>query len=375
MKVDFNVNILNALISENINKSTEITNEFPKINLWRRYEDKPTVNQLNQLASFFNIPFGYFFLNELPKNEYPIPHYITNNKQNFVPSNELKDVLNIVQHRQEWAKDILKELQDEPLKFPASLNMQTPIVVATTIMKNLLKLQNNWAATLGTWEDAFRLLITRMEDIGAFVVVNGVVGNNNYRKLDVKEFRGFVLYDEYAPFIFINRNDFISGRIFTIIHEFVHILIGKSSSIDFAQLLPADNHIEIYCDSVAAEFLVPTNDLKQKVHEIGVDYNKLTKYYKVSRVVIARRLLDINVIDKNEFFEDYNKFGNAEVKVLLKKGGDFYNTAPYRIGRSFFNLIYSAVKRNKILYRDAFKITGLTPKSFDGYVNKHLSVQ
>ncbi len=40
----------------------------------------------------------------------------------------------------------------------------------------------------------------------------GVVGSNTRRKLDIEEFRGFMLYDEYAPLIFINANDSISGK-------------------------------------------------------------------------------------------------------------------------------------------------------------------
>lgn len=79
--------------------------------------------------------------------------------------------------------------------------------------------------------------------MGVFVVMNGVVNNNNKRKLDVTEFRGFVLHDEYAPFVFINNNDAVSGKIFTLIHEIARILLGKTASFDLRHLQPADDDI------------------------------------------------------------------------------------------------------------------------------------
>jgi hypothetical protein len=35
-------------------------------------------------------------------------------------------------------------------------------------------------------------------------VINGVVVNDTHRRLNVEEFRGFALCDDYAPLIFVN---------------------------------------------------------------------------------------------------------------------------------------------------------------------------
>jgi hypothetical protein len=91
-------------------------------------------------------------------------------------------------------------------------------------------------------------------------------------------------------------------------------------------------------------------------------------------MVIARRLLDTEFISRPQFFAAYNSFKKYTSEAPIKSsdsGGNFYNTAPYRISKSFFNLVYASVKQNKLLYRDAFRLTGLTPKSFDGYVKEH----
>jgi len=83
--------------------------------------------------------------------------------------------------------------------------------------------------------------------------------------------------------------------------------------------------------------------------------------------------LDVQAISHNEFFSFYQTHISKEIKKEGSKGGDFYNTAPYRISKRFFELIYNSAKQNKILYMDAFHLTGLKPKTFDEYARKHLS--
>ena len=60
-------------------------------------------------------------------------------------------------------------------------------------------------------------------------MMSGIVGNNTHRPLDVEEFRALSVIDAYAPLIFINSNDSINGRLFSLLHEFSHICIGENS--------------------------------------------------------------------------------------------------------------------------------------------------
>ncbi len=379
MQVNFNINILKQLLVQQPDKADAITSKFPKIDEWKQDIKKPTFNQLADLANYFNIPFGYFFLKDIPVKEYPIPHYRTVNQGVFSHSEELLDTIQILEERQNWATDILKEFDKDSLDFAGSITTEISIQKAAEQIREILDVTENWAKThnFATWYDAFKFLVTKTENAGIFVVINGVVGNNSHRVLNVSEFRGFVLFDEFAPFIFINNNDFVSSKIFTLIHEIAHILIGKSASFDYSNLQPANNIIEDFCDAVAAEFLVSTESLLFNLTKIGKDYQKLAFHYKVSKIVIIRRLYDLGKITYEEFLEDLNSLRiiKSESKKLSDKAttGDFYNTAPYRISRNFFNLLYASIKQNKILYRDAFRLSGLSPKSFDGYVEKYIT--
>ena len=103
----------------------------------------------------------------------------------------------------------------------------------------------------------------KIEATGILIVINGVVGNNNYRKLDPDEFRGFVLSDEHAPLVFINGADFKAAQMFTIAHEVAHLWINREGVSNFEAMQPPPVRVETWCNEVAAEFLVPATELSQ----------------------------------------------------------------------------------------------------------------
>ncbi len=377
MTVNFNSNILNQLVALKPDKATDVDVKFPYFKDWRQNKRNPTLNQLSKVADYFNVPFGYFFINKIQDKEYPIPHYRTISRGQFKPSEELLDVINIVEQRQKWASYMLKKINHNEIPYANSVSIQDSVEETAQKIRDILDVHESWAKFegFGKWIDAFKYLVDKIENAGVFVVINGVVGNNTFRPLNINEFRGFVLYDELAPFIFINGVDFVSARIFTLIHEFVHILIGKSASFDFVTLQPANNAIEEFCDAVAAEFLVSKNSLLGNIKKFGADYEKLANIYKVSQIVIARRLLDIDKIGYPDFLKYYENFKGYKQEVTKPEtpGGDFYNNQPNRISKSFFNLLYLAVNQNQILYRDAFRLSGLSPKSFDTYIERYIT--
>ena len=81
--------------------------------------------------------------------------------------------------------------------------------------------------------------------------------------LDLNEFRGFALSNEYAPLIFINSKDTDAARSFTLLHELAHIAIGKSGlSNDLYE-----HQVEQWCNKVAAEVLIPKDSLQRNYEE------------------------------------------------------------------------------------------------------------
>jgi len=346
---------------------------FPNLQKWINNEIQPTLKQLEKLAKATSVPLGYFFLNEPLIEQLPIPHYRTiTDDQTSNTSPNLLETVQVMQRRQEWMREYSIDQGYHPLNFVGVKHLNSnPIEIAKEIRAEL-GLIDGWTSKYNTWQEALRMLFNTVEEIGIILSVNGVVGNNTHRKLDVNEFRGFVLIDEYAPLIFINGADRKAAQMFTLAHELAHIWFGVSAAFDLQNLQAANNDIEKACNLVAAEFLVPEIEIReiwQSVKNSNERFQALARHFKVSEIVTARRALDLTLITKDEFFAFYqNRI--ARENNNNSSGGNFYASQNYRIGRRFGESVIRATIEGKLLYSEAYRLTGIRGKTFSEFATR-----
>ena len=119
--------------------------------------------------------------------------------------------------------------------------------------------------------------------------------------------------DQYAPFIVLNSKESHAGRIFTLIHEFAHLWLGEpgisaSSEISFRSRLNSNQLVEHYCDIVAANALMPTEEFLE-IWNRGSPYGAIDKveivasHFTVSEHAVAARALSLCVIDPDAFLD------------------------------------------------------------------------
>lgn len=375
MKGELNIsaNMLTWAVARAGYDLAEFITKFPRLEKWLNGEKNPTFKQLEIFSKKVYLPLGYLFLPEPPRENLPIPFFRTNGEQAQTVSINVYDTILIMQQRQDWLKDYLQENDFEKLPFVGKFINVFNVDEIVSDIRRTLNLAENWANDFGTWQEAQDHLVQNIEDKGVITVFNGVVENNGHRKIPVDECRGFVLVDQIAPFMFINNADSKAAQMFTIVHELAHIWTGHSAGFDFRKLEPANDSIEILCDKIAAEFLVPTNMFNIIWNETQ-DFRRLSRYFKVSEIVIARRALDTNKISKQHFLNFYNEYINREVlkKEAQPPGGSFYATTRKRLSPTFAYHVNNAVKSNKLLYRDAYKLTSLKGDTFQTFFSKHL---
>ena len=353
-----------------------LVGRFPRLEDWESGTALPTFRQLEDFAKATCAPFGYLFLSTPPDEDIPIPHYRTvSGVEPPRPSPNLLDTVYAMQRRQWWMREHLTGEGHDPLPYVACAHPGDHPATTAREMHNVLGLDAGWAAELSSWEAALRTLRQRMDEAGMLVVANGVVGNNTHRPLDVVEFRGFVLMDEYAPLVFVNNADAKAAQMFTLAHELAHVFYGSSASFDLRGLQPATEHTEQACDRAAAEFLVPESDLRPAWNEAANSpdpFKTLARRFKVGVVVAARRALDVQLIEPAAFRKFYEEWqGNEQRKrQTASDGGDFYASQNLRLGKRFASTVIRKARSGEMSYAEAYRLTGLHGRTFEEYARR-----
>lgn len=343
-----------------------LVGKFRKLREWEAGELRPTLKQAEDFARAVHVPVGYLFLTEPPEESLPIPDFRTFAGQPMLrPSPNLLDTIYACQERQSWYRDFARITQAPELDFIGSAtNNMSPEEVAAQ-MRNTLDIDLDARKGCQTWTDALRLFIRQADKIGVLVMVNGVVMSNTHRKLDPTEFRGFALSDALAPLIFINGADTKAAQIFTLAHELAHLWLGDSalSNIEAAPR-QGFRQEEVWCNAIAAELLVPIVNLRAELRAgelLSDTLRRLARRFKVSTLVILRRLLDAGQLDRSSFDEVWNQECKRLRQITQKgsDGGDFYRTTIARVSPRFARALISSTLEGQTLFRDAYRMLGV----------------
>jgi Zn-dependent peptidase ImmA (M78 family) len=353
----------------------DLRKKFPKVLQWERGEVNPTLKQLEAFAKAVRVPVGYLFLPAPPKEQLPIPDLRTIRNQKFRnPSPDLLDTIYAMQRRQAWLREELIDCEAEPPDFVGSARLKDDPEDIGREMRRIAGLDDGWASTVRTWQEAVGELRRAFEQLSIMAVINGIVGNNTHRKLNVEEFRGFALSDEYAPLIFINGADAKSAQMFTLVHELAHIWLGESALTDTGLMSRPSENIESWCDRAAAEFLVPARELKAywpDVRHEDTRFERVARRFKVSPIVAGRRAMDLRLVGRDTFFEFYKEYIAKEHRQRPAGGkGDFYNNQNTRVCEMFAIHVMRAAKGGRLSFKDAYDLTGLHGGTFQEYAHR-----
>ena len=354
---------------------TELAVSFKKLPEWEAGERRPTLKQLEAFARAVHVPVGYLFLAEPPDERLPIADFRTvADTATTRASPGLIDTIYTMQRRQAWLREHLVENEAEPLTFAASARLADDPVVVGREMRRTLGLDKGWSAGVRSWQDAVNELRRVIERLGVMAVINGVVGNNTHRRLSVAEFRGFALTDRYAPLIFVNGADAKTAQMFTLAHELAHVWLGEGGLSGFENLLPGGTDVEDWCNQAAAEFLVPSHELREiwiQVRREQHPFEAVGRSFKVSPVVAARRAMDLELIQRSAFFEFYGRYIDREHRGgATSSRGNFYNTQNARVGKLFAAHVMGAAIGGEIGFREAYELTGLRGGTFQDYAGR-----
>ena len=363
LRVSVRPEILRWACERSGKKKTDIVKRFPGFPAWERGEKQPTLKQLESFAKTTYAPIGFLFLNEPPQEEIPIPDFRTiADKPVGHPSANLLDTLYLCQQRQTWYREYASAEGEERPKFVGSISQTDDIESTAARMREQVGFDLEERRRLSTWVEALRQFVQQVDTAGVLVMVSGVVGSNNRRRLDPEEFRGFALVDDLAPLIFVNGADTKAAQMFTLAHELVHVWLGQSALSDSSARIVPDHKIERWCNQVAAEFLVPLA-LVQKHYkpraELRDQLDGLARRFKVSKLVVLRRIRDVGALGSEAYWAAYEEEISRLRSLPTSSGGNFYLTLNARVSKRFAYSIVMSTLEGRSSYTEALRLLSM----------------
>ncbi len=128
-------------------------------------------------------------------------------------------------------------------------------------------------------------------------------------------------------------------------------------------MTPSRQRIEKYCNSVAAETLVPSSELQARWTPgkgIDVQVSRLARSFRVSRMVVLRRAFELERVTREELHEQAKVYAANLGKTGKTSGGAFYPTLAARSGKHFLAAVISSALEGRTLYREAAGLLSVT---------------
>lgn len=337
--------------------AAKISVTIEKLKEWEEGKSQPTIRQAQILAKAYKRPFALFFLPEIPRDFQPLQDYRKSGSKELTTSSVF--IIREIQQKQAWISDVYKENQENKLPFVGRFSINdNPQKIADDILETLKINPASYKTDnpIKEWIDA-------AEKNGIFVSRTSFI--HSRLKLDSEELQGFAIADPYAPFVFVNSEDWNSPQLFTLVHEIAHIWIaetGISNEIE-PELQNKDRFhpVELFCNEVAANALMPKEIIlafNSDIFKSSKVVFKTARQIGVSSFALLVRALNLNLISVSAYqklkkqadidFADYlskEAEKKAKQKENGKKGGpNYFLLQLNRNGRLFTQTVLDAFR-------------------------------
>lgn len=301
---------------------------------WENGSNFPTIKQAQSLAKLYKRPFAVFFLPEIPRDFQPLQDFRSADSKMLGTASVF--IIREIQQKQAWISELNQENQENVVSFVGKFSTKdNPHIIAQDILNTL-----NIDPTSYKTDNPIKEWIDKSESKGVFISRTSFI--NSHLKLNSNEIQGFAIADPYAPFVFVNSDDWSAPQLFTLVHEIAHIWIaetGVSSNIDEGFQHKDKLHpVELFCNEIAANALMPSDFLN------SLNFNQLTytevfqlsKRLGVSSFAFLVRALNLGLVNINKY-RILKQTADNEFKAFLirqeqqkakrkeeKKGGPSY---------------------------------------------------
>lgn len=333
---------------------------------WEEGVSFPTMRQTRQLATAFQRPLSFFYLDRPPDEVDVVAELRRLPGQATRPvSPELAKQIRLASERRILALELYEELGETPpaFDFRASVTSNAE-ATAEKVRQHLgVTVAQQTATDLNSvpkmWREA-------LENAGVLVFQVPYV--------EPDEMQGFAITKRPLPIVAYNSKTTYHRRIFTLFHELGHVLLDDTVLHENEVMLaPADHKTEEFCNRFAAALLVPREALlnEPQVLRKGKDAEwadhevaQLSKAYGVSKSVIIRRLHRFSRISDGQYHRIKTAYDSYTMPPKPKQdGGDPFKNRIVHIGGLLSRLAFRNYYYNNWTVRDLSSLFNLRMSS------------
>lgn len=296
--------------------------KLEKLLEWEEGKDQPTIKQAEKLAKIYKRPFAVFFLTNPPRDFQVLQDFRRPTSKPLSTASIF--IIREIQEKQSWMKELCEEKKEPKLSFVGKFSLNdNPEIIAKDILNTLEIEPMNYSKNNPILE-----WILKAEKKGIFISRTSLI--HSRLKLDSDEIQGFSIADAYAPFVFVNSEDWDAPQLFTLVHELAHIWIAQSGisneiEVEVSQK-DALHPVEIFCNEIAANALMPKELMKKNGVRVFNSFDELYKTsrnFGVSAFAFLYRAYKLEIISLEKYRalkkQAEKAFKEFEQKELMKK--------------------------------------------------------
>ncbi|MCY3818602.1 MAG: XRE family transcriptional regulator [Gammaproteobacteria bacterium] len=340
---------------------------------WEENVRRPTLGQLRKIAAMYRRPLALFYLPEPPRSFRAMHDF--RHLPGAVPTESpaLRLEIRRAWERRDIALELLADLDEEPAGVPVAVTLDDNVEDTATRVRQWLGVspgrQREWGkaphAALNGWR-------TTLEAHG--VLALQAIG------VPLREMRGFSIAERPLPIAVANIQDAPRGRVFTLLHELVHILLRENGLCDERDVDDVDRGAEGFCNRVAAAILVPESDLRESEtvirHGRGVSWSEQElsglsrRFGGASEEALLLRMVRFGLTTQHFYRERREHLRQRYTDQRERDAGQGGFVPPHRVsmaalGRTFVRLVLEGFDRERISASDVADFLGMRLKHLE----------